>query len=92
MRLWMIAYDIADDATRTRVEKYLLRWGNRVQYSVFEAYLSPQQARAIVRDLGPLLDGATDSLRLYPLCRWCEPQLRIHGQGRRSDDPGCIVL
>ena len=37
-------------------------------------------------------DPATDSLRLYPVCTWCERRLTLIGQGRRSSDPDVIVL
>jgi CRISPR-associated protein Cas2 len=91
-RLWVIAYDIADDRARLQTDRYLQTWGERVQYSVFEAFLTLAEARRILAHLQPLLDPTTDSLRLYPVCTWCERRLTIIGQGRRSSDPDVIVL
>lgn len=91
-RLWVIAYDIADDRTRQRVDRYLQGWGDRVQYSVFEAYLTPAQARRIAATVTSWLNLETDSLRLYPLCAWCQQSQAVEGQGRRSEDPELIVL
>ncbi len=91
-RLWVIAYDIADDATRLRVDKYLQKWGDRVQYSVFEAFLTAREAQGIRAAIAPWLCAESDSLRLYPLCVWCQDRHVILGQGRRSEDPCIIVL
>lgn len=91
-RLWVIAYDIADDRARLQIDHYLQTWGDRVQYSVFEAFLTLGEARQIAAKLQPLIDPATDSLRLYPVCVWCERRLTLIGQGRRSSDPDVIVL
>lgn len=91
-RLWVIAYDIADDRARQRVDHHLQTWGERVQYSVFEAFLTLPEARRILASLQPLLDPSTDSLRLYPICTWCAQTHLIVGLGRRSQDPSVIVL
>jgi CRISPR-associated protein Cas2 len=91
-RLWVIAYDIADDRARRQVERILQGWGDRVQYSVFEAFMTLPQARRLQASLAPLIDAGTDSLRLYPLCTWCQGDQLILGQGRRSDDPAVLVV
>lgn len=36
MRVYLACFDISNDRIRTRVGKLLLRYGERVQYSVFE--------------------------------------------------------
>lgn len=91
-RLWVIAYDIADDCARLRVDQHLQGWGDRVQYSVFEAYLTAAEARRLLAALADLIDPQSDSLRLYPLCAWCQDRHLIVGQGRRSEDPSILVL
>ena len=32
----LISYDIADDKLRARFAKYILKYGHRIQYSVYE--------------------------------------------------------
>jgi CRISPR-associated protein Cas2 len=91
-RLWVIAYDIADDRARRKVEKRLGGQGDRVQDSVFEAYLTSAQARGLLEELQKLMDCATDSLRFYPVCAWCVRDVTIIGQGRRSEDKDLIIL
>ena len=41
MKLWYtVAYDVSSDKARRKIEKICSTYMQRVQYSVFEAYLS----------------------------------------------------
>lgn len=40
--MFLLAYDIHDTKLRTRFSKFLMRFGRRVQYSVFEIKNSPR--------------------------------------------------
>lgn len=87
MRLWLISYDISDDELRRAAEKLLLSHGDRVNFSVFECYLSANDFDRLHGGLVPLIDPVTDSLRCYPLCGWCEEAVFLQGQGRRHHHP-----
>ncbi len=65
----VIAYDITDDARRTKLANRLLNYGIRVQYSVFEAILSRKEIRDMVRQLRRLIDREEDSVRIYVLTK-----------------------
>ena len=91
-RLWLIAYDIVEDRTRLQVERLLHGLGERVQWSVFEAFLSPEQMRRLQFELSALIDPAADNVRCYPLCAWCQERVDWAGEGRRSEDPVVIVV
>jgi CRISPR-associated protein Cas2 len=91
-RLWMVAYDVADDRRRRRLERGLQALGVRVQYSVFECWLTLADARSHLGRLAAGLDGATDSLRAYPLCAWCAPAVTWIGQGEHSEDIRVFVV
>jgi CRISPR-associated protein Cas2 len=84
MRLWLISYDISDDASRRVVEKRLIACGDRVNFSVFECYLSATEFKKLQFELYIQINVKTDSLRCYPLCTWCENKLEWQGLGRRS--------
>lgn len=84
-RLWMVAYDIEDDARRRRVYKVLRDYGARVQYSVFECRLSGAQWALLRERLAAELDGS-DSVRWYPLCAWCGETVAVQGAGKPPDD------
>ena len=82
----MIAYDISDDRTRYKVADMLKNHGSRVQYSVFECYLTRPQLRVLRNRVSPLLDR-DDSVRWYPLCQWCRKDIVWQGSGGIEDDP-----
>ena len=66
MSLYIASYDIADDHRRTRVARYLLRYGSRLQKSVFEVFLDPEELRDFHLELGGLL-SARDEFALIPV-------------------------
>lgn len=73
----LIAYDIPDNRRRQRVAKTLLRFGRRVQYSVFLA--GRGSAREIAAALAPLIDPAADDVRIQPLCLTCDDKVLLLG-------------
>lgn len=66
-RWYSIVYDIPDDRRRERVAGWLEGWGHRVQRSVFEVELKPQEFRRMREGLLKLLDPAHDLVRIYHL-------------------------
>lgn len=77
----LISYDIVIDRRRTKVMKYLLGYGSRVQYSVFECDLTPAQFAVVQHELMRLIDQKTDSVRCYRLDAGAIRQIRIIGLG-----------
>ena len=67
-RYYIICYDIEETKKRTKLAKWLLNYGVRVQKSVFEAYLDEET-------LGDMIEGAkqyiasVDSLRVYSISK-----------------------
>jgi CRISPR-associated protein Cas2 len=78
-RLHVIAYDIAEDAPRTKLAKFLLDFGDRIQHSVFEADLETEDVERILARAEALVEPA-DSLRIYPLCAECAEKARSLGR------------
>lgn len=70
-RLWVVAYDIADDRTRLTVQRRLAARGERVQWSVYECWLDRDAQRVLRKELAELTDAKEDSVRWYPLCTPC---------------------
>jgi CRISPR-associated protein Cas2 len=81
---YLITYDIASDSRRTRLSRLLEGYGDRVQYSVFEADLSRKDVQDILRSAENLVSKG-DSLRLYPACENCAGKVKTIG---RSYQPG----
>mgnify|MGYP001036701233 FL=1 len=91
-RLWMVCYDISDTRRRKHVEQALQAFGERVQYSVFECFLTLPEARFHLARLAEDLDAECDTLRAYPLCRWCESAVNWQGPGQRNRDERVYLL
>jgi len=67
----VISYGITDDNRRNRIAKLLKGFGVRVQYSVFEAYLSPGKLSELKSRLKAEIEPKKDSVLFYFLCENC---------------------
>ncbi|RDI94737.1 CRISPR-associated endonuclease Cas2 [Meiothermus sp. QL-1] len=87
-RLYTIAYDIPDDGRRVKVANTLKSFGERVQLSVFECWLSPAQLAELKRLLRKKVDLTQDSVRIYPVGGTVE----VLGTARLSENPDYLIL
>ncbi len=67
MRLWVIAYDIADARRRRRLAALLAQRAARVQESVFEGWLSGAEVHALLGEVAVVIEPSADAVRAYPL-------------------------
>ncbi len=68
---FVITYDIEDDRRRLEVAEYLLRYGERVQYSCFEVSIFPETLVELVSfNLRRLAVGEFDRVFLYPISKF----------------------
>lgn len=65
----VITYDINDDKKRTRLHKTLRRYGEAVQYSVFECIIDEAQFDEMRREIARLLGDEAQGVRLRSLRR-----------------------
>ena len=63
------AYDITSTKKRNAVIKVLKSYGFRIQKSVFEAEVPKNHLDRLCASLTPLIDEATDSIRIYAMAR-----------------------
>lgn len=61
-RLLLAAYDVPDDPRRDRLAKALLRYGDRIQYSVFLIEAAPVKLARLRRELEALMNEEEDSV------------------------------
>ena len=88
---YIIAYDVTDDNSRTKLANLLLDYGSRVQKSVFEANLSRFEVKGIlVRASQYIQEG--DSLRLYPVCKNCMGGMEILGRNEDMIVPSMRII
>jgi CRISPR-associated protein Cas2 len=90
--LYAVSYDIVEDRRRLHVAHTMLDYGARVQKSVFECNLEPEQLSQLVDRLQPIINVAEDSVRVYPICGNCKETIRILGQGRVTEDPEVYII
>jgi len=89
---YSICYDIRDDHRRNQVVKALKDYGERVQLSVFEANLRPEELSRLKERLKSIIDRGEDNVRIYPLCAACIGRIEIMGPGMVTQDPEIIII
>ena len=89
---YAISYDIPDDRRRLRIAKILKDFGERVQFSVFEANIQQDQLQRLKQRLKEVVEPDEDRLRIYPLCASCAGNIEVLGQGEITQDPDFIVI
>ncbi len=90
--LYVVSYDITDDTSRTKLSKILEGRGIRVQYSVFECILEPNDLGELLKQLaGYVCTSDGDSVRIYPLTQDTVQKVQIVGDGEVYD-PGQLRM
>lgn len=88
----IVSYDISDDKLRTKFAKYLLKFGHRLQYSVFEIDNSRRILDNIISDLKNKFEKKftqSDSVIIFKLSSSCEV-LRF-GYARNDESDFMII-
>ena len=75
----IVCYDIPDDKRRARLRKVLMRFGNPVQYSVFECDLNQRQKEKMVRIVRSIISKGEDNIRCYLICGNCVRSAEVFG-------------
>lgn len=91
-RWYAIAYDIPSDTRRNRLATWLEGWGERVQESLFECELTPNQYQRMLTGVRRIIEPATDRVRVYLLGERGYRQIdAITGEPPRPGPPFRIV-
>ena len=89
---YAISYDIQKNRNRNKVAKLLKDYGPRVQLSVFEVHLDGKDLEKLVQRLEKEIDPENDSIRIYPLCGACKPDIIVIGQGTVTQLIDVIII
>jgi CRISPR-associated protein Cas2 len=95
--LYLVAYDVA---TTTREGRRRLRqvarackdYGQRVQKSVFECLVEPQQWLLLKSSLVEIINPEEDSLRIYPLDENVRRRIEHIGKNEPIDFEGPLIV
>lgn len=61
----LVVYDIPDNKRRTKLSNFLEGYGRRVQYSVFEIFVSLNEMRVLHQKVKKLVVPKEDNVRFY---------------------------
>lgn len=92
----LVCYDVAQDEKGTkrlrRVAKILENYGQRVQYSLFECLVLPEQWIQLKSKLLEEINPRYDSLRFYQLGKNWNCRVEHFGQKKPLNLEGTLVL
>lgn len=88
----LIAYDITNTKRRNKVAKTLVGFGKRVQYSVFECFLTNSDLALLKKRLEKFIDLEVDSIRFYKLDIQSYKNIEVFGSGVVSKDEQLILI
>ncbi|MDA0967226.1 MAG: CRISPR-associated endonuclease Cas2 [Rickettsiales bacterium] len=91
-KLRIFCYDVSCNKRRRKIAKCLEEVASRVQYSVFEARLSPNKLEQTIDDISEYLKDS-DNLRVYTIGKSGEKLSKVYGSGVPIDnDSGFWLL
>lgn len=93
----LVTYDVSNcDAVGARrlrrVSKICTRYGQRVQFSVFECLVDPAQYELMKHELSEEIDLNTDSLRFYNLGKHWQSRVEHIGAKASYNPQGSLVI
>ncbi|PIE57285.1 MAG: CRISPR-associated endonuclease Cas2 [Desulfobulbus propionicus] len=89
-RFYAICFDVRDSRRGQKIANELLNFGHRVQYSLFECYLSDKELRELQQRINSLANMEEDHFRYYPLCGKDEEKVVALG-GSKVENPDYIL-
>jgi CRISPR-associated protein Cas2 len=89
---YLIVYDISHPRRLARVGKLMEQFGERVQDSVFEAWLTRAELRRLLDRLQSRIDAEEDSVLIYYLCNVCREKKREMGKSVVVAPPGVRIV
>ena len=89
---YLLTYDIADPKRLARLARAMEAVGERVQDSVFEAWLTPADLERALKKAKKIMNEKQDSLRIYSLCAPCREKVRCLGIGQVTAAPGLVII
>ena len=95
--LYLIAYDVATTTPEGRrrlrnVARTCQDYGQRVQKSVFECLVGPEQWVLLRQALLEIIDPVEDSLRIYPLDENVRRRIEHVGRNEPIDFEGPLII
>jgi CRISPR-associated protein Cas2 len=90
--LVVVVYDIPNDKRRTKLSNFLEGYGRRVQFSVFECFLSLDQMRQLYEKVKKLVDPVEDNVRFYWISEEAVSRVLVIGGEAPQPPPKYYVI
>jgi CRISPR-associated protein Cas2 len=91
-RFVVVAYDIVDDIRRHKVAEVLEGYGKRVNYSVFECYVTERELLELMDLIEQLIEVEDDRVVYYTLCKQCINKIERKGKGFRQSGDNAVTM
>lgn len=90
--LVVVVYDIPDDKRRTKLSNFLEGYGRRVQFSVFECFLSLEEMRELYEKVKKLVKSEEDNVRFYWISQEAVSRSLVIGSEAPQPPPKYYVI
>jgi CRISPR-associated protein Cas2 len=90
--LVLVVYDIPNDKRRTKLSNFLEGYGRRVQFSVFECFLSLEEMRELYEKVKKLVKSVEDNVRFYWISQEAVSRVLTIGGERPEPPPKYYVI
>ena len=90
--LVLVVYDVPDDKRRNKLATFLEGYGRRVQYSVFECFLSLAEMRQLHQKIAQRVNEAEDNVRLYWITKDTLAQVLTIGSELPQEPPDTYIV
>lgn len=90
--VYLVAYDISDPRRLTRIAKICEDYGVRVQYSLFECRLEPEEFQRLWGELEAEMDAEEDRAVAYPMDQRCVRETRTSGRMVCTEKAVCYLV
>jgi CRISPR-associated protein Cas2 len=88
----IVSYDISNDKLRTRFSKFLLKYGFRLQYSIFQIRNSKRILSLVSSEIKNKFEkrfGQTDSVIIFNLSEQCK--ITRYGYAKNDEEDLIII-
>jgi CRISPR-associated protein Cas2 len=90
--LVVVVYDIPDDKRRLKLSNFLEGYGRRVQYSVFECFLTLDEMRKLHQKVNKNVKPEEDSVRFYWISEAAVSQVLTIGSPLPESPPNAYII
>ena len=88
----IVVYDISDDKRRTKLSNFLEGYGQRVQWSVFECFITLDEMRVLHQKVKKLVKPEEDDVRFYWLSTESASMVLTIGSEKPEPPPKYYVI